>query len=158
MGQHAEETLVLPSPVGPIALRSREGCLLSLGFTPDQPLETEPKGFLAEVATQILAYFADPGFRFEIPLFPRGTPFQNKVWQGLRDIPAGRVLTYGQLARLLETGPRAVGLGCRTNPWPLIVPCHRVISAQGPGGYMGKANEGFLAIKRRLLAHEGIPV
>lgn len=156
MLQPVEETLVLASPVGPIALRSREGHLLSLGFTPDQPLETEPGGFLAEVVAQIRAYFADPGFRFAIPLAVRGTPFQNRVWQALREIPAGRVLTYGELARRLETAPRAIGLGCRTNPWPLIVPCHRVISAQGPGGYMGKANEGFLAIKRRLLAHEGV--
>lgn len=156
MLQPVEETLVLASPVGFIALRSREGHLLSLGFTPDRPLETEPRGFLAEVAAQIRAYFADSGFRFTIPLAARGTPFQNRVWQALRDIPAGRVLTYGELARRLETGPRAIGLGCRTNPWPLIVPCHRVISAQGPGGYMGKANEGFLAIKRRLLAHEGV--
>lgn len=156
MLQPVEETLVLMSPVGSIALWTQGDRLLALRFTREPPGETEPRGFLAEVAAQIRAYFADPGFRFDIPLTVQGTPFQNRVWQALRDIPAGRVLTYGQVARLLETGPRAVGLGCRTNPWPLIVPCHRVISAQGPGGYMGKANEAFLAIKRRLLVHEGI--
>jgi methylated-DNA-[protein]-cysteine S-methyltransferase len=110
----------------------------------------------AAVVEQLAAYFDDPGSTFELPLILAGTPFQQGVWERLRTIPAGSVRTYGQLARALGTSPRAIGAACRANPCPVVVPCHRVVSAAGWGGFMGARDGACLEIKRWLLAHEGI--
>ena len=83
-----------------------------------------------------------------------GTPFQQAVWHALRDIPPGSPLTYGQLAKQLGTAARAVGGACGANPIPIIVPCHRVVSASGIGGFMQTCYLGPLNIKSWLLAHE----
>ena len=89
-----------------------------------------------------------------------GTEFQQKVWQALREIPSGEVKTYGALAKELKTSARAVGNACRRNLFPVIVPCHRVVSASGIGGYAGDTLDkqhgeiNFLQIKQWLLAHE----
>jgi methylated-DNA-[protein]-cysteine S-methyltransferase len=88
---------------------------------------------------------------------PAGTPFQRRVWQRLSAIPAGETLTYGALARELGTSARAVGGACRTNPIPLVIPCHRVVATNGLGGYSGERGGDWLAKKRWLLAHEGVP-
>jgi len=89
-----------------------------------------------------------------------GTEFQRKVWQSLQDIPVGEVRTYGSLAKELNSSARAVGNACRQNLFPVIVPCHRVVSASGIGGYAGDTlarqhgQINFLHIKQWLLAHE----
>ena len=83
-----------------------------------------------------------------------GTDFQRRVWQALSDIQPGAPLTYGQLAEKLGTAPRAVGGACGANPIPVIVPCHRVVSASGLGGFMRTRYLGPLNIKSWLLAHE----
>lgn len=88
-------------------------------------------------------------------LQPGGTPFQRRVWQRLRRIPCGQVMRYGELAQELGSSARAVAGACRANPIPILIPCHRVIAATGPGGYMGKTGGQTLAIKRWLLQHEG---
>ncbi len=104
---------------------------------------------------QLAAYFADGSHRFSLPLLLHGTPFQQRVWAALRRIPPGEVRTYGQLARTLGSGARAVGSACRRNPVPLVVPCHRVVGAGGLGGYSGAVEGSRLAVKRWLLKHEG---
>ncbi len=109
---------------------------------------------MPSVVQQLQAYFDDAHWRFDVPLVLQGTQFQRRVWQALCDIPAGEVRTYGQLARTLGSSARAVGNACRANPIPIVVPCHRVVSAAGLGGYCG-ATDGIQAqIKRWLLAHE----
>lgn len=100
------------------------------------------------------AYLKDPLLAPSFPLACRGTPFQQRVWRALVAIPPGKVKSYGQIAAALGTHPRAVGGACRANPFPLFIPCHRAVAAEGLGGFMGK--EG-LAIKRWLLDHEGCP-
>lgn len=85
----------------------------------------------------------------------KGTPFQLMVWNALRKIPAGKVVTYGELAKKLGSSARAVGNACRNNPVPVIVPCHRVVSANGPGGYAGETRGALFDIKLWLLDHEG---
>jgi methylated-DNA-[protein]-cysteine S-methyltransferase len=93
-----------------------------------------------------------------LPLAPLGTPFQRRVWQALCDIAPGVVMTYGQLARQLGSVPRAVGQACGANHFPIVIPCHRVVSSGGIGGFAHHAEEGFYRnVKRWLLAHEGIP-
>lgn len=105
---------------------------------------------------QFKYYLSDPeSVDLDIPVKVQGTEFQQRVWDALKCIPAGTTMTYGELARQLNTGARAVGNACRKNPVPLIVPCHRVVSSQGLGGFSGDRNGGWTAIKRKLLAHEG---
>ena len=86
-----------------------------------------------------------------------GTAFQRRVWQALCKIPAGAPLTYGQLAQKLGTAPRPIGGACGANPIPIIVPCHRVVSASGLGGFMRTRYLGSLNVKSWLLAHEARP-
>ena len=99
-------------------------------------------------------YFESGLIDSEISLCPKGTLFQNKVWQALKRIPLGAVKTYGDVAKELHTSSRAVGQACRRNNIPLFIPCHRVVAAQGIGGFMG----GYRHVERKrwLLQHEGI--
>jgi len=85
-----------------------------------------------------------------------GTAFQKKVWNQIEAIAYGQTRTYGDIARCLKTSPRAVGNACRANPMVLLVPCHRVVSASGMGGYLGKTSGKMAAIKKWLLAHEAL--
>jgi methylated-DNA-[protein]-cysteine S-methyltransferase len=113
---------------------------------------------LLQALRQIQAYFKTPQFLFDLPLNPHGTGFQQSVWRYLRSIPAGEVRTYGEVAADLESSPRAVGNACRRNPLPLIIPCHRVVSAAGIGGFAGHTAGTQIDIKRQLLAHEGVEI
>lgn len=103
------------------------------------------------VQKQVLEYFAGQRRDFDLPLAAQGTAFQRQVWAALGRIPFGMTRSYGELARKLESGPRAVGRANATNPICLIVPCHRVIGADGSltGFAFGEK------IKQQLLAHEG---
>jgi methylated-DNA-[protein]-cysteine S-methyltransferase len=100
------------------------------------------------------AYLRDARFHFDLPLAPAPTAFQARVRRGMLRIPAGRTLTYGELARRLASSARAVGGACRGNPLPVVVPCHRVVGANGPGGFMGCVDGAELGVKRWLLEHE----
>jgi methylated-DNA-[protein]-cysteine S-methyltransferase len=93
---------------------------------------------------------------FDLAVVMQGTPFQQRVWQALRDIPAGETRSYGQLAAHLGSGARAVGNACRHNPVSIVVPCHRVVGAAGLGGYSGHTQGPVLRRKSWLLAHEGV--
>ena len=105
---------------------------------------------------QLNAYLDDPDFRFDLPLKLMGTAHQIKVWEALKAIPRGEVLTYGDLAVRVGSVPRAIGGACGSNAIPVVIPCHRVVSAGGGlGGFMGGCDEDPLAIKRWLLLHEG---
>ena len=121
------------------------------------PAQAPNTALAAEAVRQLQAYLADPGFVFGLPLQATGTPFQRRVWAAIAAIPPGQVGTYGQLARNLQNAPRAVGQACGANPYPLVVPCHRVIAASGGlGGFNRHAGGFLLDVKRWLLRHEGI--
>ncbi len=146
---------VIPSPVGRLGIRCREGRLRSLEFLPESVPLRRPGGLAAEVAHQLDRYFTDPAFRFDLPLDPDGTPFQRRVWAGLAAIPSGERRSYGDLARELGSGARAVGGACARNPLVIVVPCHRVVPASGgTGGYGGRTRGAPVAVKAWLLAHE----
>jgi len=113
---------------------------------------------LREAIQQIQEYVKSPGFKFDLPLEPQGTDFQRKVWRVLQDIPAGQVRTYGEISAQLNSSPRAVGNACRQNPIPLIIPCHRVVSSQGIGGFAGETHGQKISIKQQLLLHEGVEI
>lgn len=104
------------------------------------------------IAKQLDAYFHNPHHRFQLPLKPLGSAYQQNVWNALLVIPVGRTLTYGELAAALQSSPRAIGQACKTNPLALFIPCHRVVGKHNQGGYMGRAEA--LHYKLTLLQHE----
>ncbi len=148
---------VMDTPLGPVGIRMQANALAELAFPGEDvsavPAETPAA---ARVLGLLQAYFDDPAVDLTVPLAESGTLFQQRVWQALCRIPAGRVRTYGELARELGSSPRAVGGACRANPRPILVPCHRVVAAHGKGGYAGETVGRWMAIKEQLLRHEGV--
>jgi len=145
---------VIASPFGRLGIQAQKA-LTSIDFVSTRiPLQRPRTPLARQVCAQLKAYFADPRTRFDLPLAPRGTPFQQRAWRALRRIPSGTARTYGELARTLKSAPRAVGGACRANPIPIVVPCHRVVAANGPGGFMGATRGRAMDIKRWLIEHE----
>ncbi|OUQ22460.1 cysteine methyltransferase [Flavonifractor sp. An135] len=150
------ELLFIDTPLGQMALAEEDGALIRLylpgeGTPRMMPHETP---LLREGREQILAYLRGERKTFELPLAPRGTPFQCAVWEELRLIPYGTTCTYGELAARIGNprAVRAVGQANHRNPLPIFIPCHRVIGANGAlTGYAGG-----LELKRSLLELEGI--
>jgi len=145
------------APFAVLGLTTNGSAVTSLAYLPANETESAPTDAVAALAVRELErYLRDPGVRFTVPLAPTGTPFRQRVWQALVAIPPGEVRTYGELARGLASAPRAVGQACGANPIALIVPCHRIVAAQGAlGGFMHASTGDPIAIKRWLLAHEG---
>lgn len=145
----------LRTPFGILGIHCDAGVLAGITFLAPDCAESLPRDvFAKEVCAQLTAYFADANFRFDLPLKLSGTPHQLKVWRALREIPCGQVQTYGELAAALLSSPRAVGQACGNNPIPIVIPCHRVVSRAGLGGFMHRADSGALDIKHWLLSHE----
>lgn len=148
---------VVESPLGPLLLGIVDKELVSVDF-----ITAEERGGLSGLselkrfAQAFNGYFNNPKHHFSVAVQLQGTPFQRRVWGALQEIPSGSVLTYGELALRLQTSARAVGNACRGNPCPIIVPCHRVVSANGLGGYGGQVSGPVLERKRWLLRHEGV--
>ena len=147
----------LDAPFAVLGVRTAGGAVTGIDYLPKGERAQAPADALAQRACrQLERYFADPEFRFTLPLAPAGTAFRRKVWDALATIPVGESRTYGELARSLHTAPRAVGGACGANPIALIIPCHRVVGSQGSlGGFMGTTAGDPIAIKRWLLTHEG---
>lgn len=148
----------LPSPVGELLLTG-DGTALSGLYLPshagaprEEPTWVRDDSAFRLAVAQLGAYFAGELTDFDLPLAPRGTPFQLRVWRALRDIPYGRTESYGQLATRIGNPKacRAVGLANGRNPISVIVPCHRVIGSGGDLTGYG----GGLERKRQLLALE----
>lgn len=150
---------IVEAPFGALGIRTEPGVVRELVYLPKHFHEKEPADVLSEqAARQVERYLADPDFRFELPLAEVGTAFQHRVWDVISSIPRGEVLTYGQVAKLIRSAPRAVGQACGANWFPLVIPCHRVIASGGLGGFSNHDDEtGFhLGVKRWLLTHEGV--
>ena len=147
-------------PFAVLGLRSNDSALTSLQYLPRTEHAVAPTGRVAELAVRELErWLDDPDFRFTVALSPAGTPFRQRVWAALTAIPRGQSRTYGDVARVVNSAPRAVGQACGDNPIPLIIPCHRVVAADGSlGGFMHATGGDPIAIKRWLLAHEGAQV
>ncbi len=156
----------MPSPVRELLLVASDAGLVAIRFEQNrhgaaphassvratEPSDVEAR-ILDEARMQLDAYFAGALREFDLPLSPHGTPFQSRVWSALREIPFGQTISYAELAR--RTGDvkaaRAVGAANGRNPIPIIVPCHRVIGANGSLVGFG----GGLERKQWLLEHEG---
>ena len=149
----------MPTPLGTLRLGFANDVLCALEMGAD---ESPVSPFLPSANTQAAfawldAYFSGDFSRQALPPLPvmhlAGTPFAQRVWAALAEIKPGERITYGELARKLATSPRALGGALKRNPLPLFVPCHRVVAAQGLGGYAGASELGQQR-KRWLLAHE----
>ena len=147
---------IVPSPIGDLTVTADEDGVTGLYMEGDPHALTAAAAtgnpLLAQAKAQLDAYFAGRLTAFDLPLRLKGTPFQQRVWSRLQTIPFGRTTSYGALAAALgqPTAMRAVGLANGRNPVSIIVPCHRVIGADGSlSGYGGGIER-----KRWLLAHE----
>ena len=146
----------MKTPFAVLGIRTAAGVVTTIEYLPRSERAKPPDNALAErVMRQVERYFADPEFRFSLPLAAAGTPFRERIREALNAIPVGESRTYGELARRLHTAPRAVGGACGANDIALVVPCHRVVGSQGSlGGFMHAIDGDPLAIKRWLLTHE----
>jgi methylated-DNA-[protein]-cysteine S-methyltransferase len=139
---------VMTSPIGDLRLVERDGAITQIEFSPFRDGDGRPRGerddahpVLVEAARQLAAYFAGDLSDFDLPLAPVGSEFQQRVWKELQLIEYGETASYGEIALRLgmtNAASRAVGLANGRNPIPIVIPCHRVIGANGTlTGYAG---------------------
>ncbi|MEW2912693.1 methylated-DNA--[protein]-cysteine S-methyltransferase [Leisingera sp. JC11] len=139
----------LETPVGPLSVAERDGAIVRLDWTAEASGQS---ALLSQALEQLRAYFAGELTAFDLPLQVGGSDFQRAVCDAMLAIPFGETRTYGEIAKDLGAPPQPVGNACGGNPIPVIIPCHRVLSASGLGGFSGK---GGVETKVALLKHEG---
>jgi methylated-DNA-[protein]-cysteine S-methyltransferase len=155
MDTPAKYQAVLAAPFGVLGIACTANELTGIVFLPPETKLQSPLGQFAQtVFKQLAAYFDNPDFLFNLPLKFNSTVHQGKVWQLIREIPRGETRQYGELARELASSPRAVGQACGSNPIPIVIPCHRVVSKTGVGGFAHHRDGYELKIKQWLLTHE----
>ncbi|QDI74980.1 MULTISPECIES: methylated-DNA--[protein]-cysteine S-methyltransferase [Leisingera] len=139
----------LETPVGALSVTERGGALVRLDWS---AAATGRSALLDRAVAQLRAYFAGELTEFDLPLHVEGSEFQKAVCEAMQAIPFGETRTYGEIAKDLGAPPQPVGNACGGNPIPVIIPCHRVLSATGLGGFSG---QGGVETKVALLKHEG---
>lgn len=145
---------VIAAPFGAVGIKVEHDYLTGLRLMP-QPQATfcADQPFAQHAALTVQRYLADASVPLDLPFVLQGTPFQQRVWRVMQEIPLGEIWTYGELAVRVHSGPRAVANVCGANLLPLLIPCHRIVAKQGLGGFMQGEAQG-LDIKRWLLQHE----
>jgi methylated-DNA-[protein]-cysteine S-methyltransferase len=138
--------LSLHTPAGDLTISEEAGQIIALDW--GWGCYQTPTPLLIEAREELFAYFDGTRTTFELPLAPAGTHFQQRVWQALCHIPFGQTRSYAQIAAEVASVPRAVGQASAANHIPIFIPCHRVLAANGIGGYSG--GDG-LTTKRLLL-------
>lgn len=147
--------VVIAFPRMKVAVKTRGERVAQIRYLPPAaPLKPPCNGLAERAARQLERYREDPDTRFDLPLLIEGTAFQRRLWEALCEIPRGTTLTYGALARRLGGEARAVGQACGDNRLPIVIPCHRVVAADGIGGFAHATAGYLLEAKRWLLAHE----
>ncbi len=142
--------LTVETQFGRLALIEQDGAITGVRWDGENVGETTP--LLQEAADQVTAYDAGRLTAFDLPLRVEGSEFQQAVCAAMQAIPFGETRTYGDIAKELGKSPQAVGGACGGNPIPVIIPCHRVMGANGLTGFSGK---GGVETKVALLKHEG---
>lgn len=150
-------TAIINSPIGALGILINDNKLTRINFLSSNFKTHNDKSnkLLQEVIQQLNQYFKNSHYSFDLPLQINGTDFQKKVWRAMQKIPLGKAKTYGNVAKEINSGPRAVGAACRTNPIPIIIPCHRIVAANNLGGFNGKSTGFTIEMKKWLLTHEG---
>lgn len=148
---------LINAPFGAVAISARDDQLVIelLTQSSSQPNHQSAHPLVALAYEQIMQYLQQPTAQFNLPLIPRGTTFQQRVWQAIAAIPSGQTRTYSQIAQQIGSGPRAVANACGSNSLPLVIPCHRVVAKNGIGGFMQGKQNGLL-IKQWLVQYEGV--
>jgi methylated-DNA-[protein]-cysteine S-methyltransferase len=139
----------IDSPIGPLTLVAKGDAIVALDWAIGPPASG---GVLGEAVAELEAYFAGTLRAFNVPMAPRGSVFQLEFYAALCAIPYGQTRTYGDLAAQLGVSAQAIGQACGANPLAILVPCHRVLAANGLGGYSGA---GGVEAKVTLLRLEG---
>lgn len=148
---------IVAAPFGALGVRVSGDAIERVALLPGDRRRVAPETpFAARVVAALADYLRDARHDLGLPVAPCGTPFQKRVWQAMLCIPRGQTRTYGELARELGSSARAVGGACGANPIALVIPCHRVVSASGLGGFSGETDGEWIAVKRWLLDHEGV--
>jgi methylated-DNA-[protein]-cysteine S-methyltransferase len=149
----------LDTPIGTLLIAGDDDTVRRIDFPrngkpgrPEASWKESARGAVGEAMRQLREYFAGRRSEFELPLAPEGTEFQRSVWERLREIPYGETISYGELAKRVGNpkASRAVGAANGQNPIPIVIPCHRVIGANGKLTGFG----GGLPVKEALLALE----
>jgi methylated-DNA-[protein]-cysteine S-methyltransferase len=147
--------VVVEFPKMKVAVATRGGKVVGIRYLPPAAPAQAPRDALAErAARQLERYRDNPDAGFDLPLAIDGTDFQKSVWRAMCAIPRGRTRTYGDLAKELGGEARAVGQACGDNRLPIVIPCHRVVAADGLGGFGHSTGGYLLEAKRWLLMHE----
>ena len=137
------------SPVGCLTVSATREAIVGIAWADDPHGVATP--LLDEARRQLEAYFDRRLTYFDLPLSPLGSAFERRVWEAMQQIPYGQTRSYGELAMEIGSAPRAIGRACGRNPLPIVIPCHRILGANGLGGYSGGAG---LPTKRSLLKLE----
>ena len=150
---------VIEFPKMKVGVETRDGKVAGIRYLPLDTDSKAPDNELAERAVrQLERYRENPDTKFDLPLLIEGTEFQRRLWQALCEIPRGRTLTYGEMARKLGgadfESARSVGQACGDNRLPIVIPCHRVVAADGVGGFSHTTSGYLIEAKRWLLMHE----
>lgn len=146
---------VIPAPFGALGVLCSDTQIIEIRFLPPGTIAKDAQSPLAlSAAEQLAAWIQSPDTRFDLPLRASGTPYQRRVWQEISAIPTGSVITYGAIATRIKSAAQAVGQACGANPFPVVVPCHRVVARQALGGFAGHRDGFLIKTKQWLLQHE----
>lgn len=146
--------ILVEAPFGAVGVRTQGELVTEIALLPLALARSAKSSKVHHAITpQIQAYLSNPHAQFNIKHEVVGTAYQRLVWQAISKIPCGETRTYAELAQQIGSGSRVVANACGANPFPLLVPCHRVVAKNGLGGFM-QGLEGGLEIKKWLLAHE----
>ena len=147
--------VVIAYPKMKVGVATRGGRVSGIRYLPPAaPLQAPANALAERAARQLERYLEDPDTKFDLPLAIEGTEFQRRVWEIMCAIPRGKTLTYGEVARQLAGEARAVGQACGDNRLPIVIPCHRVVAADGIGGFSHSTGGYLIEAKRWLLMHE----
>ncbi len=147
--------VIVEFPKMKVAVTTRDEKVVEIRYLPPGVETKAPLNALAALtARQLERYRAAPDTLFDLPLLVEGSPLQRGVWEAMCAIPRGRTRTYGELARELGADARAIGQACGDNRLPIVIPCHRVVAADGIGGFGHSSGGYLLEAKRWLLMHE----
>ena len=149
--------ILFMTPIGRILLHASNSQIFGIELVFNHQYtdyESVSNALAQDAIYQLNAYFLDAQYELSLPLAKQGTVFQRKVRQYLQMIPLGETRTYSELADQLGSSARAVANACRTNPYAIIIPCHRVVAKTGLGGYYGQTDGNEIDVKQWLLDHE----
>ena len=146
---------VIRFPKMNVAVATRDGLVSEIRYLPSTvPLKAPTNGLAERAAEQLTGYLHNADTKFDLPLLIEGTEFQKQLWSALCEIPRGKTLTYGELAKRLSGEARSIGQACGDNRFPIVIPCHRVVAANGIGGFAHHTDGYLIEAKRWLLMHE----